>query len=148
VKLIKFSENLLDKIIEISNKSFANPWTKEMFLTSVKNNFVIFKVLTENNMIIGYYIICIVTDETEILDIAVSPEFRKKKFGKYMLLDIKKETMNKKAKFIFLEVRKDNIPAINLYKSVGFKELIVRKKYYKNEDALVFKLSVNKENML
>ena len=44
-----------------------------------------------------------------------------------------------KAKYITLEVRVSNIPAINLYEKFGFKSLGVRKGYYQNnnEDALI-----------
>ena len=40
--------------------------------------------------------------------------------------------------FLTLEVRKSNISAISLYKSFGFCEVGVRKKYYENtEDAVL-----------
>ena len=38
---------------------------------------------------------------------------------------------------IILEVASNNEPAINLYKKCGFKIINIRKKYYKNIDALV-----------
>ncbi|MCA6071544.1 MAG: GNAT family N-acetyltransferase, partial [Endomicrobium sp.] len=77
-----------------------------------------------------------VTDETEILDIAVNPDFRKQSLGKSMLEDIKKEAAGK----IFLEVRKSNAAALNLYKLFNFEEIAIRKRYYKNEDALMLRL--------
>ena len=41
-------------------------------------------------------------------------------------------------KFYYLEVRVDNAPAINFYKNNGFKELGLRKGYYRDgTDALV-----------
>jgi ribosomal-protein-alanine N-acetyltransferase len=65
-----------------------------------------------------------------------------------MLTDIKKESANKQSGVIFLEVRQSNNAAINLYKSFGFKEIGVRKKYYKNEDALVLRFIKRKESAL
>jgi len=138
----------LDDIAEIEKQSFVNPWTKEMLLDSAKNAAVKFKVLIENKTVAGYYIISTSADETEVLDIAVDPKFRKRSFGQAMLADIKKESNNKKSRVIFLEVRQNNNAAINLYKSFGFKEIGVRKKYYKNEDALVLKLINHKESAL
>ena len=38
---------------------------------------------------------------------------------------------------ITLEVRKDNIPAINLYKKHGFFEKAIRKGYYKGTDGIL-----------
>ena len=41
---------------------------------------------------------------------------------------------------IFLEVRKSNFPAINLYLKFGFSELGIREKYYNDgEDAIIMK---------
>ncbi|OEG70142.1 hypothetical protein ATZ36_05905 [Candidatus Endomicrobiellum trichonymphae] len=148
MKIINFSKRFLDDIAEIERQSFVNPWTKEMLLDSAKNAAVKFKVLIENKTVAGYYIISTSADETEVLDIAIDPKFRKRSFGQAMLADIKKESNNKKSRVIFLEVRQNNNAAINLYKSFGFKEIGVRKKYYKNEDALVLKLINHKESAL
>jgi ribosomal-protein-alanine N-acetyltransferase len=65
-----------------------------------------------------------------------------------MLTDIKKESANKQSSVILLEVRQSNNAAINLYKSFGFKEIGVRKKYYKDEDALMLRLINRKESTL
>ncbi|GHT05466.1 hypothetical protein AGMMS5026_03450 [Endomicrobiia bacterium] len=81
MKIVNFSERFLDDITEIEKQSFANPWTKEMLLDSAKNTAVKFKVLIENRTVAGYYIISTVADETELLDIAVDPKFRRGYFG-------------------------------------------------------------------
>ncbi|MDR3124304.1 MAG: ribosomal protein S18-alanine N-acetyltransferase [Endomicrobium sp.] len=140
MKFLHFSDTFLDKVIDIENKSFPNPWTKEMFLSSSKNSSTTFKVLILNKTVIGYYIISHVADEMEILNIAVCSKFRNKSFGKAILIDILKTATIKKIKFVFLEVRKSNTIALKLYKTFGFNEIGVRKKYYKTEDALILKL--------
>ncbi|GHT59565.1 ribosomal-protein-alanine acetyltransferase [Endomicrobiia bacterium] len=137
-----FDEKFLDTVISIESKSFMHPWTRDMFLGFVKNSTVRFKILIESKTIVGYYVISTVADETELLNIAVDPNFRRKNFGRAMLLDIKKEAISKKTKFIFLEVRRTNIAAKNLYKSFDFTEIGIRKKYYGNEDAITMQLIV------
>jgi ribosomal-protein-alanine N-acetyltransferase len=140
--LVIFSEDFLDDILEIERESFTNPWNREMFLGSAKNNTTTFKVLLKNKIVIGYYIISTAADETEILEITVSRKFRRQKFGKFMLVDILKESSLQKSKFVFLEARISNAVALNLYKSVGFKEIGIRKNYYKNEDAVILRLAI------
>lgn len=44
----------------------------------------------------------------------------------------------KNIKLINLEVSSKNLTAIQLYKSFDFKEVGVRKKYYKDSDALLY----------
>lgn len=146
MKIVNFSERFLDDIVKIEKQSFTSPWTKEMLSDSAKNTAVKFKVLTENKTVAGYYIIIMAAGETEILNLAVAPEFRRRSFGQAILIDIKKESIDRQSRFIFLEVRQSNTVALNLYKSFGFKEIDIRKKYYKNnEDALVLRLINNRE---
>ncbi|MDR3253430.1 MAG: ribosomal protein S18-alanine N-acetyltransferase, partial [Endomicrobium sp.] len=137
MEIINFSEKFLEDIVKVAKQSFLKPWTKEMFLSSARNNSVKFRILAECKMVAGYYITSTTADEMEILDIAVEPAFRRRAFGKAILTDIKKEAANEQVKFIFLEVRQSNIVALNLYKSFGFEEIGIRKKYYGNENALV-----------
>jgi ribosomal-protein-alanine N-acetyltransferase len=140
--LVTFSQKLLDDILRIEQESFAAPWNIEMFLGAAKNKTTTFKALLENKIVLGYYIISTVVDESEIITIAVDPKFRRQNLGKFMLSNILKEVEERKSKFIFLEARKSNTPALNLYKSFGFKEIGIRKNYYKNEDAVTLRLDI------
>ena len=139
--LVIFSEDFLNDILKIEHESFTNPWNREMFLGSAQNKTVIFKILIKNKIVVGYYIISTIADETEIITIAVCSKFRRQNCGRFMLTDIVKETLLKKSKFIFLEARKSNMPALNLYKAFGFKEIGLRKNYYIDEDAIILRLT-------
>lgn len=50
----------------------------------------------------------------------------------------------KNIKLINLEVSSKNLTAIQLYKSFDFKEVGVRKKYYKHSDALLYTKYITK----
>jgi ribosomal-protein-alanine N-acetyltransferase len=50
-----------------------------------------------------------------------------------------KKSIKGESDFIFLETRQNNTAALSLYKSFGFEKIGVRKKYYKNEDALTLR---------
>ena len=77
-------------------------------------------------------------DRLEINYIFVKEEYRNKKIA-YKLI---KSIMNGDS--ITLEVRMDNEYAIKLYKSLGFKIIGVRKKYYNGVDAYL--MEVKNEN--
>ena len=49
----------------------------------------------------------------------------------------------KNINIINLEVSSKNLTAIELYKTFGFKEVGLRKNYYKNCDALLYTKSIN-----
>ena len=63
----------------------------------------------------------------------------------HIFLNFAKEAAKQEnAKCIFLEVRESNVPAISLYKKLGFEELGIRKKFYEHpvEDAIIMKVGI------
>jgi [ribosomal protein S18]-alanine N-acetyltransferase len=64
--------------------------------------------------------------ECEVLNLAVSPEYRRKGLGRALLSALLEGYRGA----IFLEVRESNLAARNLYKSMGFKEISSRQGYY------------------
>lgn len=80
--------------------------------------------------------------EAELYRIGVLPEQRRKGMGKRILTDFI-SACPKDTEKIFLEVRESNIPAIELYKSCGFKPEAVRKNYYGGgENAVIMVFNV------
>ncbi len=79
--------------------------------------------------------------ESEILILGVDPHYRRRGLAKKLMLGLFEFMAQHHCQTFFLEVRKLNIPAIELYRSVGFKELGLRKAYYANDgdDALIFR---------
>lgn len=72
------------------------------------------------------------------MNIAVRKGFRKKGIGSELLNFLIDEAKSKEKMCITLEVRDDNIPAIELYKKFDFEILGRRKKYYNNtSDAII-----------
>ncbi|MDR1390895.1 MAG: GNAT family N-acetyltransferase [Holosporales bacterium] len=88
--------------------------------------------------LVGYLILISSKDTADVIYIAVHPNYRKKRIAT-KLLNLKCSTWNiskkKDPKYkIFLEVDKENIPAISFYKSQKFKIISIRKKYLKGKD--------------
>ncbi len=84
-----------------------------------------------DEMIKGVLVFDYIYDRIEIEYIVVDPKYRKIGIATKLLKYIEK---NYKAKNITLEVKKNNIPAINFYNKNGFSIVSVRKNYYKDED--------------
>jgi ribosomal-protein-alanine N-acetyltransferase len=76
-------------------------------------------------------------DESELLNLVVAPDFRRKGLARALLQDL----LSAPAGSLYLEVRESNHPARNLYKSMGFQEVNIRQKYYQSppEAAIVMK---------
>lgn len=85
------------------------------------------------NQIIGFLYYSDIYERAEINQIEIDISYRQ--CGKATRL--LKEMINIVRKNITLEVRKNNIPAINLYKKLGFQEKALRKGYYEGIDGIL-----------
>ena len=95
-------------------------------------------VATCNERVTGFLLARSLGDtECEVLNIAVSPEFRRKGVGKALLSSLLEGYKGT----VFLEVRESNQNARKLYKSMGFQEISTRRNYYEfpSESAIVLK---------
>lgn len=129
--LYRYAENedVFD-ILSLDKENFSNNFGEEFYLEYIKNQRVI--VAENEKHIVGYILFNQILDEAEIYKIVVLKDFRKKqiafKIFEFLLNELKKNNVKK----IFLEVRKSNIPAINLYIKCGFIEIREIVDYYSN----------------
>jgi [ribosomal protein S18]-alanine N-acetyltransferase len=138
----------LPRIVEIEKASFADPWGLPDFRAVLASDPAIFLVAVDakSQQISGYVIAITVLDESEILNIAVDPEFRGSGLGASLLDAALAEVAEKGAVATFLEVRESNTVARKLYSSRQFEMLSLRKKYYKSpvEDALILRRALQR----
>ena len=92
-------------------------------------------IYIENGLVIGYLSYSIMYEKAEINNIYVLSEYRSKGIGSKLIEHLL--SMCKICENITLEVRKDNVNAINLYKKYGFKEVAIRKNYYNGIDGIL-----------
>ncbi|HLK66351.1 MAG TPA: ribosomal protein S18-alanine N-acetyltransferase [Bryobacteraceae bacterium] len=97
-----------------------------------------FTVAILNGRVAGFLVAReVAPDERELLNLAVSPEFRRRGIARELLTSL----LESFSGAVFLEVRESNQAARNIYKSMGFKEVGRRREYYQNplETAIVMK---------
>jgi [ribosomal protein S18]-alanine N-acetyltransferase len=132
----------LGAVVAIERASFGDPWTRGMFGTHLTsdggNNFL---VAEEAGSVVGYAIAVVVSEESELLNIAVDPDRRGRGFGALLLDAAMDLCRTSGATEMWLEVRASNAGARTLYDSRGFAEMGVRKRYYHapREDAIVLR---------
>ena len=92
-------------------------------------------VYLENNRVEAFLKYDVIYEKVEIIYIFVCKHCRYTGIAEALLETLINEVKDKEN--ITLEVRKDNIAAINLYKKYNFKHISTRKKYYNGIDALL-----------
>ena len=82
-----------------------------------------------------------VMDETDMMNIAVHPDFRRQGVARALILALIGELKKRGSRCLTLEVRASNDPARALYESLGFAHVGTRRNYYQNpkEDALILR---------
>ncbi len=99
---------------------------------------------TETKEVKGYVIFWIIEETLELHDMAVIGRYKKKGIGSFMMNFMLETARARDVEELFLEVRKSNSEAIKFYEKFNFRQIGVRKNYYKNpiEDALVYRLTI------
>lgn len=130
----------LDQVLVIEKESFPVPWSRQSFAFELlQNEFAYYIVVLQDEKVLGYAGAWVVLDEAHVTNVAVHADFRGGKIGRLLMTELMRRVSLKGAERITLEVRTSNAAARNLYSSLGFKEMGVRKKYYSdnNEDAII-----------
>ena len=94
-------------------------------------------VAVNNNSLLGYVGIFNTIDDYNIIGIAVNQDVQRQGIGHKLLQTIIKDARKNQVKTISLEVDEKNEKAVNFYKKNGFIVTNIRKKYYKDNDALI-----------
>jgi ribosomal-protein-alanine N-acetyltransferase len=138
-------ESDLDQVLAIEKWSFHSPWSRQSFTAELGKPYGLPLVFVAENEIAAYIIVWRVEDELHIANLAVHPNWRRKRVAETLLRHILETETG--VSWIGLEVRASNAPARALYWKLGFYEASVRKGYYADEmeDAIVMVKSVQSE---
>ena len=141
IKIEPMQREHLDDIIRLEEQAYGpHHWSKESFFNEINNELArYYCAFDESGELTGYAGCWQILEEAHLTNIAVSPACRRNHIGEALLTAIIKSCINEMIKYITLEVRVSNMPAISLYEKYGFKSLGIRKGYYQdnNEDALI-----------
>lgn len=131
----------LDRITEIEEKSFALPWSRNLFQEEADNENAHYIVGLLEKKIVAYAgaWVSVEYGEAEVMSVAVEPEYRGRGIGTRLFARLIEEVKRFGATAITLEVRPSNEAAIKLYEKFGLRSVGRRPHYYidNDEDALI-----------
>jgi ribosomal-protein-alanine N-acetyltransferase len=107
------------------------------------------RVLEEDGAVAGFAVTWRVADELHLLNVAVRPSLRRRGLGERLMQDMLAHARAHDVRGVYLEVRRSNEPAIDLYRKLGFWASGLRAGYYSDgEDALCMSLTLDAQGLV
>lgn len=129
------------QVAELEKVCFSDPWSEKSVASELENELALWLVALEGDTVAGYVGSQTVMGETDMMNIAVAPAFRRKGIARALIQALLRELARRGSRCLTLEVRASNAPARALYESLGFAQVGRRPNYYRNpkEDALILR---------
>lgn len=153
VRVAEMTENHLAGVFRISQENNLGYWSYEDYRSEIfRLNSVCLIAETCDMKTIAFMVARLIKLENcaELYNIATDEKYRRSGIAGKLLGELVKRSVDSNLNRIMLEVRKSNLPAINLYKSEGFTILGTKKDFYKSpvEDALTMIKILGEESNL
>ena len=137
----KMNASHVPQIAELEKVCFADPWSVTSIETELTSRLSLWFVAMEGDTVVGYVGSQTVIDESDMMNLAVHPDYRRQGIGEALVDALAERLRSKGSKTLTLEVRDSNAPAIALYEKLGFASVGRRPNYYRNpkEDARILR---------
>lgn len=131
----------LGALLAIEQQCYTHPWTRGNFIDSMAMGYAM-PLLWVDAQLVGYFVAMQGVDEVHLLNITVNPAFQHQGWAKVLLDQLCTWATSVQAGTVWLEVRKGNERAQQVYQRFGFQSVGLRKRYYpvsplEREDAVV-----------
>jgi len=127
----------LPSVLAIERRSFTTPWSLAMFVLELSKPSGICLAASHETGLAGYLVCSRYADVWHLMNIAVSPEDRRRGIATAMMQSMF-DAAGPDSRYT-LEVRTSNDEAIAMYRRFGFRPAGRRRRYYHDngEDALI-----------
>jgi [ribosomal protein S18]-alanine N-acetyltransferase len=130
----------IPRVHEIDLQSFSLPWPEKSFIFELTENpsslSLVLEIVAPDHplVVIGMSVVWIIVEQAHIATIAIHPEFRGLGYGRSLLAETLRQSIQRDAHMATLEVRESNLIAQQLYGSFGFIMIGRRAHYYRDND--------------
>ena len=141
MEIKRMNDQHVSQVAALEQICFSAPWSEKSIAGELDNPLSLWLVWEEEGTVLGYVGSQTVLGETDMMNVAVSPEARRKGIAQRLILALVEELKHLESHCLTLEVRASNIPAIALYEKLEFSQVGRRPNYYRNpkEDALILR---------
>ena len=142
MEIVKMSEAHVASVAAIEKECFGvDAWSEKSVASELTNKLSLWLVAVDGDRVAGYVGSQTVCDETDMMNVAVHPDHRRKGIAEALIAALSAGLKERGNVCLTLEVRASNVPAITLYDKLGFVQVGRRPNYYRNpkEDALILR---------
>lgn len=144
VKMMEYAmmqETHVPQIAQLEKLCFADPWSEKSIASELNNPLSLWIVAMDGEQLAGYVGSQSVMGESDMMNIAVAPQYRRKGIAQGLVSRLVEMLKEKGNQSLSLEVRVSNTSAVSLYEKMGFTQVGRRPNYYRNpkEDALILR---------
>ena len=142
MEIVKMNERHVPFVAAIEKECFGREgWSERSVAGELTNALALWLVAEENGTVAGYVGSQTVCGETDMMNVAVTADFRRRGIGEMLVNALVEELKALESHSLTLEVRASNTPAQSMYEKLGFTEVGRRPRYYQNpkEDALILR---------
>ena len=131
----------VSQVAQLEKLCFSAPWSENSISSELTNPLSCWLVALDGDRVAGYVGSQTVLDESDMMNIAVDPQYRRQGIAQALVEELVKCLARKGSRCLTLEVRASNVGAIALYGKLGFVQVGLRKNYYRNprEDAMILR---------
>jgi ribosomal-protein-alanine N-acetyltransferase len=129
------------RVMEIEKEGFRHPWSRELIERELAHPWsqLLLAEDGQGGPVVGYIVFWLVHDEVHVLNVATALSARRRGIGRALMETAEDEGRRRGCRLSTLEVRRSNAPALELYRTMGYRQVGARPNYYaeEQEDAIV-----------
>ena len=137
----RMKSSWVTQVAQLEKDCFRDPWSEKSIAGELDNPLSLWLVAVDDGRLLGYVGSQTVLDETDMMNIAVAKEDRRRGVARALILELVNQLAQQGSRSLTQEVRASNQGAIALYQSLGFVQTGRRPNYYRNprEDGLILR---------
>lgn len=141
IQIIEMTAAQVVPVAELEKMCFSTPWSETSVAAELKNPLSLWLCAMDGEAVAGYIGSQMVPPEADMLNLAVSPDYRRQGIGALLTAALAEQLGQRDITSLTLEVRLSNLPAQRLYEKLGFQIVGKRPRYYEKprEDALILR---------
>lgn len=142
MRFAEMKEKHIAQVAALEKLCFGSEgWSERSLAAELDNALSLWIVADDDGKVLGYVGSQTVMGETDMMNLAVCPDCRRQGIAAALIAGLIGALKLRGSRCLTLEVRASNVPAVALYKKMGFRKIGLRKNYYRNprEDALILR---------